>query len=73
MDDHKTGFMHKDDVVPWHTRVPPGVPGAGWFIATVFVFCIFMFTGWSQGWWEGNHNIAATSAATHGSGNRVQH
>jgi hypothetical protein len=67
--------MHNDDVVPWPSRVPPGVPGAGWFIASVFVFAVFMFTGWSEGWWEGDRNTHAAPTASHhttGSGNRVQ-
>jgi hypothetical protein len=76
MDDHRTGFgMHKDDVAPWRSRVPPGVPGAGWFLAIFFVFAVFTFTGWSEGWWETNHATAAAPAASHhttGSGNRVQ-
>jgi hypothetical protein len=75
MDDHKTGFrMHNDDVVPWRSRVPPGVPGAGWLLATIVVFAVFIFTGWSQGWWEGNRTIAAAPTASHhttGSGNKV--
>jgi hypothetical protein len=75
MDDHKTGFgMHNDDVVPWRSRVPPGVLGAGWLLATVFAFSVFMLTSWSQGWWEGNHTTAAAPPAPHhttGSGNRV--
>ena len=73
MHDHKTGFpMHDDVVRPWRSRVPPGVPGAGWLITAVFVFSVFMFTGWSEGWWETNHSIAAGPTTTHGSGNRVQ-
>jgi hypothetical protein len=73
MDDFR---MHNDDVVPWRSRVPPGVPGAGWFLATIFVFAVFILTGWSQGWWEGEGNrmTAAAPPATHhttGSGNRV--
>jgi hypothetical protein len=75
MDDHKTGFrMHNDDVVPWRSRVPPGVPGAGWLLATFVVFAVFIFAGWSQGWWEGNRTIAAAPTASHhttGSGNKV--
>jgi len=75
MDDHRTGLaMHNDDVKPWHSRVPPGVPGAGWFVTTIFVFCVFMFTGWYEGWFEGDrNNIAATAShRTTGSGNKVQ-
>ncbi len=74
MEDHGTGLgMHDDDVVPWRSRVPPGVPGAGWFVTAVLVFCVFMFTGWSEGWWENNHTLAAPAASHHttGSGNRV--
>jgi hypothetical protein len=69
--DHLT---HTDDVVPWRSRVPPGAPGAGWFVAAVFVFSMFMFTGWYAGWWDNNHTTAAAPAPaqhTTGSGNRV--
>jgi hypothetical protein len=75
MDDHRTGFRtHNDDVVPWRSQVPPGLPGAGWFLAIFFVFAVFIFTGWSEGWWEADHTIAGAPAASHhttGSGNRV--
>ncbi len=74
MDDHKTGFRkHDDDVERWHSRVPSGVPGAGWVISIFFLFSIFIFTGWAEGWWENNHNTTATAASHHasGSGNRV--
>ena len=55
-----------DDVRPhWHSRVPPGVPGAGWFIATIFVFSVVVLGGWEWGWWDTNHNITAASAASH--------
>ncbi len=77
MDDHRTGFKHNDDVVvPWRSRVPPGVPGAGWFVTIFFVFAVFMFTGWGEGWWEADHRIAGAptgSYHTTGSGNRVPH
>jgi hypothetical protein len=72
MDNHGTGFRMHDDVRPWRSRVPPGVPGAGWLLAAVFLFSVFMFTAWSEGWWEGNHSIATAPTTTHGSGNRVQ-
>ena len=63
-------MMKNDEVVPWHSRVPPGVPGAAWLVATVFVFCVFTLTGWAGGWWETNRaNIAAPHHTT-GSGNR---
>jgi hypothetical protein len=69
-------LRHNDGVVPWHSRVPPGVPGAGWFVATVFAFSMFMFTGWYEGWWDNNHTTAAAPAPSHhttGSGNKVAH
>jgi hypothetical protein len=68
-------LIHNDDVPRWRSRVPPGVPGAGWFVATVFAFSIFMLTGWYGGWWDNNHTTAAAPAPSHhttGSGNRVQ-
>ncbi len=53
-----------------------GVPGAGWFIAAVFVFSVVMFTGWEQGWWEGSRNSAAAPTAAHrttnGAGNSAR-
>ena len=65
----------KNRIEPWHGDVPPGVPGAGWFIATIFVLSVIVLTGWEQGWWEGGHNnTAAAPAASHhttGSGNRA--
>jgi hypothetical protein len=50
------------DVVPWRSRVPPGVPGAGWFIATVFAFAVVVLGSW---WWEGSHSATASPAASH--------
>jgi len=69
-------LRHNDDVVAWRSRVPPGVPGAGWFLTAVFVFSMFIFTGWYEGWWENNQATAAAPPAQHhttGSGNRVAH
>ncbi len=55
--------MHNNqDVEPWPSRVPPGVPGAGWVIATIFAFAIVVFTGW---WWEDSHSATAAPAAAH--------
>ena len=72
MDDHRTGFsLHNDDVELWQSRVPPGVPGAGWVVGLVFAFSIFIFTGWAEGWWD-NHNGAVPTAShrmTNGLGN----
>ena len=69
-------MMPQDDHTRWHGGVPPGVPGAGWFIAIFFVFSVVILTGWGEGWWETNHNTAtAAPAAAHhttsGSGNRA--
>lgn len=56
-------MLNNQDVVPWRSRVPPGVPGAGWLIATIFAFAIIVFTGW---WWEGSsHSATAAPAAAH--------
>ena len=64
-------MTQSDDNSRWHGRVPPGVPGAGWFIAAFSVFAVVVLTGWDQGWWETNHKIAAApSHHTTGSGNR---
>jgi hypothetical protein len=74
MDDHRTGFSkHDDEIEHWRSRVPPGVPGAGWFVSILFLFSVFIFTGWAEGWWENNHNTAAPAAShrTNGAGNRV--
>ena len=68
-------LKHNDDVAPWHSRVPPGVPGAGWFVTAVFAFSMFMFTGWYEGWWDNNNTTTAAAPApshhTTGSGNKV--
>jgi hypothetical protein len=34
------------DVDQWHSRVPPGVPGAGWLIAILFVFTVIVLGDW---------------------------
>jgi hypothetical protein len=58
--------MHNNsDVVPWPSRVPPGVPGAGWLIATVFAFSVVVLSSW---WWEGSHGAMAAPASHHTSG-----
>jgi hypothetical protein len=58
--------MHDNpDVVPWPSRVPPGVPGAGWVIATVFAFAVVVVSSW---WWEGSHSATAAPASHHTSG-----
>jgi hypothetical protein len=62
----------KDQIEPWHGGVPPGVPGAGWFIAILFVFSVVILSGWERGWWEPDHGTAAASHHTTGSGNKVQ-
>jgi hypothetical protein len=64
MDDRQSGLAMHDDRPHWHSRVPPGVPGAGWFIVAVFVFSVFILTGWEQGWWE-NHNTVAAPTPSH--------
>jgi hypothetical protein len=59
--------MMQNDVPPWPSRVPPGVPGAGWLIATIFAFAIVVLGGW---WWEGSHSASAIAASHHTSGNK---
>jgi hypothetical protein len=48
------------DVKPWHTRVPPGVPGAGWLVAIVFAISAVTFSSW---WWNGHGARTAPPAA----------
>ena len=59
--------MIQNDVPPWPSRVPPGVPGAGWVIATIFAFAIVVLGGWL---WEGSHSATAATASHHTSGNK---
>ena len=54
--------MTSDDREKWHGGVPPGVPGAGWLIGLFFLFAVFTFTGWYEGWWENDYNNAAAPA-----------
>ena len=65
MDDRSARLMAKaDDPAGWRSGgVPPGVPGAGWFIATIFTFSVVVLAGWAGGWWDGGHNTAAPAAA----------
>ena len=53
---------HNQGGVSWRTRVPPGVPGAGWFIATIFAFAVVVLGTW---WWGGSHHATASPADTH--------
>jgi hypothetical protein len=55
-------MLNNQDVEPWRSRVPPGVPGAGWLIATIFAVAIIVFGGW---WWEGSHSATASPATAH--------
>ena len=54
-------MMHDNDVPPWPSRVPPGVPGAGYLIGTVFAFAVIVLGSW---WLEGSH-IATAAPASH--------
>ena len=65
MDEMQRNSAMHDEKPVWHSRVPPGVPGAGWFIATVFVFSIVILSGWEWGWWEADHSVAAAPTAPH--------
>ena len=51
-----------DDVPPWPSRVPPGVPGAGWLIAIVFAFAVTVLADW---WWQGSRIATAAPASHH--------
>ena len=66
------GLMHNNrDVEPWPSRVPPGVPGAGWVVAIFFAFAVITLTQW---WWQEGHGAIASPTAAHhtnGAGNGV--
>jgi hypothetical protein len=55
-------MQHNQDVVSWRSRVPPGVPGAGWVIATIFAFAVVVFGTW---FWDGGHHATASQATAH--------
>jgi hypothetical protein len=57
-------MMHDKDVVRWHSRVPPGVPGAGWLVGIVFAFSVIVLGSW---WLQGSH--ISTAAPTHSMSN----
>jgi hypothetical protein len=54
-------MQNNDDVEPWHSRVPPGVPGAGWLIGFLFVFTLVVFGEW---WLQSGHGAVAAPAAS---------
>jgi hypothetical protein len=58
-------MMNNSDVPPWPSRVPPGVPGAGWLIGILFVGFVLIFSDWA---WEGSHTARANPAAAHHTG-----
>jgi hypothetical protein len=58
-------MMHDKDVVQWHSRVPPGVPGAGWLIGTIFAFSVIVLGSW---WLQGSH-IATAAPSSHSMSN----
>ncbi len=52
--------------VQWHSRVPVGVPGAGWLVAIVFAISAITFSSW---WWQGGHgHRPAPPASQHTNG-----
>ena len=59
MNDGQRHLAMDDERPHWHSRVPPGVPGAGWFIAAIFAFSVVILSGWEWGWWETSHTVAA--------------
>lgn len=61
MDDRERRLAARvDDPTGWRSGgVPPGVRGAGWFIATVFTFSVIVLASWAGGWGGGGHNTAA--------------
>jgi hypothetical protein len=55
-------MMDKEEFVePWRSRVPPGVPGAGWLVATVFALAVIVFGSWV---WAGSHKATAAPTAS---------
>jgi len=44
------------DNISWlpRRRIRQRAPGAGWLLAFIYIFCIFVFTAWLEGWGE-NH------------------
>jgi hypothetical protein len=62
-DKERLRLARADDPAGWRSGgVPPGVRGAGWFIATVFTFSVIVLAGWAGGWWDGGHGNTATPA-----------
>jgi hypothetical protein len=57
--DDRQNRLAMDERPHWHSRVPPGVPGAGWVIAAIFAFSVVVLSGWEWGWWESGHTVTA--------------
>jgi hypothetical protein len=53
------------DVQQWHSRVPQGVPGAGWLVAVVFAIAAVTFSSW---WWNGGHGARGAPPASYTNG-----
>ena len=56
-------MQNNHDVEPWRSRVPPGVPGAGWVIGILSAFVVIIVAQWA---WHGSHSaIAAPGPSQH--------
>ena len=63
-------MQNDHDVQQWHSRVPPGAPGAGWFIAVVFAVAAVTFGSWL---WQGSHRATAAPASSSSSSHHPSH
>ena len=52
--------MQNDHGQQQRSGIPPGAPGAGWFIAIVFAVAAVSLGSWL---WQGNHRATAAPAA----------
>jgi len=46
-------------------RARQGAPGAGWLIIGVYVFSVFVFTAWMEGWGENHAQRTAAPPTSH--------
>ena len=56
----------KDNLLKLPRRsVRQGAPGAGWLIAGIYIFSVFVFTAWIGGWGANHARTAAPPAQHH--------